>query len=253
MSTSDGRIHKDAIHRYVLYVKFSDSEPLWLLSTEPPAAELAGAARRDPEAIQPPEMITLLRTAIPKLRGKLTSEDTDCQLLVDILNVLRVTRPATPNVHALGRDRIRRITANFDELAAELPRMVRQARQSLIASVYTGQPCTIDAGGLAALAQLLADLPAAKAVFVAAKADPRLADWHEVAQLLAWHLDGICSHRGIEDVSLGDRGPIAQIVSRLLARVRAGDHSTEAVSRALRRAAANPPAPLVLPAIEPDK
>lgn len=253
MSPSDAWIHKDAIRRYVLYVKFPDSEPLWLLSTEPPTAELAEAAKREPEAIRSPEIITLLRTAIPKLRGKLTSGDTDCQLLVDILNVLRVTRPATPNVHALGRDRIRRVTANLDELTVELPRMVQQARQSLIGSVYTGQPCTIDGRGLAALTQFLADLPAAKAVFVAAKADPRLADWHEVAHLLAWHLDGICSQRGIEDVSLGDRGPIAQIVSRVLARVGAGKHNTEAVSRALRRAAANPPTPLVLPAIEPDK
>jgi hypothetical protein len=164
------------------------------------------------------------------------------------LNVLRVTRPPTPNPHALGRHRIL-----LDELAGELPHMVDQARQSLIGSVYTGQPCTIDGWGLAALAQLLADIPAAKAVLVPVKPDPRLAEWHEVAQLLAWHLDAICSHRGIEDVSLGDRGPIAQIVSRLLARVGVGKHSTEAVSRALRRAAANPPIPLVLPAIEPDK
>jgi hypothetical protein len=187
VSTSDGWIHKDTIRRYVLYVEFPDSEPLWILSTEPAAAELAEAARREPEAIRPPEIVTLLRSAIPKLQGKLTSEDPDLQLLVDILNVLRVTRPATPNPHALGRDRIRRVSADFDELAAELPRMIHQARQSLIASVYTGQPCTIDAGGLAALAQFLADLPAAKAVFVAAKVDPRLAigmrsrsSWHGI-------------------------------------------------------------------------
>lgn len=253
MSTSDGWVHNDATRRYVLYVKFPNTEPLWFLSTEPPAAELAEAAKREPNGIRPPEIITLLRTEIPRLRDKLTSEDVDLQQLVDVLNVLNVTCPATPNPEALGRDRIRRVMADMDELAVELKGMVDRACQNLVGSITTGQPCTIDWAGLVSLSQLLADLPAARAVFVSVKPDPRLADWHEVAQLLAWHLSGICLHRGIEDLSLGDRGPIARIVSKMLARVRAGDHGTEAVSRALRRAAANPPLPLILPEIEPDR
>jgi hypothetical protein len=258
MSTADGWIHKDAIRRYVFCVKFPDSEPLWHLSTwrlatEVPSAEIAEAARREPEAIRPPEIITLLRTAIPELRGKLTAGDPDLQQLVDALNVLRVTRPATPNPEALGRERIRRVTAALDTLIADLPRMVHQARQNLVASISAGQPLTFDSAGLETLAQLILLLPAARAVFLSVRPDPRVADWHGVAQLLAWHLNGICSQREIKELSLGDRGPIAGIVSTALARVGAGDHSTEAVSRALRRAAADPPTPVPLPAIEPDK